>query len=79
MTQSTLINKMLYASLVGIHCCFLQTAAIQSVLNKAVELGFVPKTQAALSELCGQADHALFPTSVITTIMLYITFKHLSR
>ena len=52
---------------------------LQSVLNKAVKLGFVSKTQAALSELCGHADHALFPTSVITTIMFYITFNHLSR
>jgi hypothetical protein len=60
-TQATLINKMLYAS--PLWWGFIDASdkqRLQSVLNKAVKLGFLPKTQAPLSELCGQADQALF-------------------
>ena len=53
-TQATLINKMLYAS--PLWWGFIDASdkqRLQSVLNKAVKLGFLPKTQAPLSELCG--------------------------
>ena len=64
-TQATLINKMLYAS--PLWWGFIDASdkqRLQSVINKAVKLGFLPKSQAPLLELCGQADQALFSSVV---------------
>ena len=57
-TQATLINKMLYASPFGGDSSMpSDKQRLQSVLNKAVKLGFLPKTQAPLSELCTFFQH----------------------
>ena len=79
-TQATLINKMLYAS--SLWWGFIDASdkqRLQSVLNKAVKLGFLPKTQAPCRNSANRLIRHFFPTSIITTIMFYITFCHLSR
>ena len=79
-TQATLINKMLYAS--PLWWGFIDASdkqRLQSVLNKAVKLGFLPKTQAPCRNSADRLIRHFVPTSLITTIMVYITFCHLSR
>ena len=64
-THATLINKLSYAS--PLWWGFTDASdkqRLQSTINKAVKSGFLPNSQIPVSEICQQADQALFSNIV---------------